>query len=67
MHQNGRVVTELHPPVHVTIGRTTKVRRIPHHEGEIIKRLPTGTPIVAIGATPDLLWLQVFFLFFSSF
>jgi len=59
MHQNGRAVTELHPPVHVTIGRTTKVRRIPHHEGEIIKRLPTGTPVVAIGATPDLLWLQI--------
>jgi len=59
MRSTGRVVTELHPPVHVTIGRTTKVRRIPHHEGEIIKRLPTGTPVVAIGATPDLLWLQI--------
>ena len=36
-----------------------QVRKIPHHEGEILRRLPSGTPVTAIGATPDLLWLKV--------
>ena len=75
MTSTGRVVTELHPPVRVSVGRATKVslaccahscvvcpeqvRKIPHHEGEILRRLPSGTPVTAIGATLDLLWLKV--------
>jgi len=59
MLSTGHVVTELHPPARVSISRTTKVRKIPHHAGEIIKRLPAGTPVVAIAATPDLMWLQI--------
>lgn len=59
MLSTGHVVTELHPPARVSINRATKVRKIPHHAGEIIKRLPSGTPVVAIAATPDLMWLQI--------
>lgn len=59
MMSSGHIVTELHPPVKVTIARATKVRRIPHHAGEILRRVPSGTTLVATAASPDLLWLRV--------
>jgi len=53
------MVNELHPPVKVTMNRMTKVRAIPHHDGEVIRRVSSGTVMVALATTPDMLWLQV--------
>lgn len=56
---NGSLINELSPPVRVTANRIAKVRRIPNHAGEIVRKVPVDATLVATGMTPDMLWLQV--------
>jgi len=55
----GHMVNELHPPVPVILNRITKIRRIPNHGGEVVRRAPADAKLVAIATTTDMLWLQV--------
>lgn len=55
----GHLINELHPPLKVTVSRITKVRRIPNHSGEVVRRVNTDASLVALGTTPDFVWLQV--------
>ena len=53
------MINELHPPLKVTVTRITKVRRIPNHGGEIVRKVPVDAQLTAFGTTPDFVWLQV--------
>jgi len=57
--EGGHLINELHPPLKVTVNRITKVRRIPNHGGEIVRKVPADAKLVALGTTPDFVWLQV--------
>jgi len=58
-YEEGYMTNELHPPVKIIIQRTTKSRRIPNQDAEVVRKIISGSVMVALATTPDMMWLQI--------